>query len=206
LAKTELLRALDEIEFGPDRTLNLRDSFVTGADARFRADAWLRQRQALSGQPVLIITGRGKGSTDGVPVIKQEVVALLHTLRRQGVVKSWQEQTEGALAIQLASMSDLLSAPRRHRDSKREKTNSFPQRSATAFSGLEEATIALLRQLAERTIFELGVRDGEDLVESEMTNKLSLLVRGIPETGDREAALRAVIIRAIEEFDARKYG
>jgi hypothetical protein len=206
LGKTEFLRALDEIEFGPDRTLNLRDAFVTGADAKFRADSWLRQRHALSSEPVLIITGRGKGSADGVPVIKESVTAVLHTLRRQGVVKSWQEQTQGALVVELANMNDLLTAPRRHRDSKRERTSGRTSGSEESFSGLAPETVALLRQLAERTIVELGVRDAEDLVESEMIHKLSILVRGLPESGDREAALRAVIIRSIEELDARNYG
>lgn len=204
--KSEFFQALDEINFGSDRTLNLRDSFVTGADAKFRAEAWLRQRHALSSEPVLVVTGRGKGSTDGVPIIKQEVLALLHTLRRQGVVKAWHEQTPGSLIVELASMSDLLSAGRRHRDSKRERTIPKRPQDALAFSGLEPETVSLLRGLAERTIFELGVREAEDLVEAEMIQKLSILVRGLPETGDRESALRAVIVRAIEEFDARKYG
>lgn len=206
MGKTEFLRALDEINFGPDRTLNLRDSFVTGADARFRADAWLRQRHSLSSDPVLVVTGRGKGSTDGIPVIKQEVLALLHVLRRQGIVKEWHEQTQGAVVVELGSMSDLLTAPRRHRDSKREKAAPKQPEHSMAFSGLEPETRVLLRRLAERTIADLGVRNADDLVESEMTEKLSVLVRGIPETGDRESALRAVIIRAIEELDAKKYG
>lgn len=200
------MRAFDEIEFGADRTLNLRDSFPTGADAKFRANAWLRQRHSLSSDPVLIVTGRGKGSVDGIPVVKQEVVALLHTLRRQGVVKSWQEQTEGALIVELGSMTDLLSAPKRHRDSKREKQRGQIKETNSSFSGLEPETSALLRRLAELTIADLGVRNAGDLVEFEMAQKLSILVRGIPETGDRESDLRAVIIRAIEELDARKYG
>lgn len=207
MGKSELLRAFDEIHFGPDRTLNLRDSFPTGADAKFRADAWLRQRHALSSDPVLIVTGRGKGSADGVPVVKTEVLALLHTLRRQGVVNSWHEHSQGAIVVDMATMTDMLTAPARHRDSKRaRKQPASPPPDSPEFSGLEPETTKLLRRLAERTIDDLGVRDAESLVESEMTSKLSALVRGLPETGDRESALRAVIVRAIEELDARKYG
>ncbi len=207
MGKTELFRAFDEISFGSDRTLNLRDSLPTGADARFRAEAWLRQRHALSSDSVLIVTGRGKGSADGVAVIKEGVFALLHALRRQGVVKSWHEQTAGAVVVDMGSMADFLSALPRHRDSKRAKHQPSGQTVQSAvFSGLEPETAKLLRRLAERTIESLGVREAHGLVESEMHHTLSLLVRGLPESGDREALLRAVIIRAIEELDARKYG
>jgi hypothetical protein len=207
VGNTDLLSAFDELEFGPDRTLNLRDSMPTGADAKFRADAWLRQRHSLSREPVLIITGRGKGSADGVPVVKEAVVGLLHTLRRQGVVKSWHEHSQGAIVVDMASMTDLLTAPARHRDAKRAKLDApAPPAHATQFAGLEPETVKLLKRLAERTIDDLGVRDPEGLVESEMNHKLSKLVRGLPETGNREEALRAVIIRAIEELDAGKHG
>lgn len=205
MGKTEFLRALDEAEFGAERTLNLRDSYPTANDARFRAEAWLRQSQAAGNNPVLVVTGRGKGSIDGVPVVKETVSALLHVLRRQGVVRSWQEHSQGgAFVIEMASMKDLLSAPRRHRDSKREKRHGSPPASAQ-FKGLDPETLMLLRRLAERTIAGLGVKDAEDMVESEMMTKLAILLRGIPESGDREGALRAVIIRALEELDAQKY-
>lgn len=202
--KAELLRAFDESQFGPDRTLNLRDSLPTAAEARFRAESWLRQRQAQSPGELLIVTGRGKGSPEGVPVVKAELLALLHTLRRQGVVKSWREHSQGALVVEPASMSELLSAPRRHRDSKREKQNQNAVMHPTiVFPGLSRETTRLLRELAEGSLNELGIKDTTGLVETEMTRKLSLLVRGLPENGDRESALHAVIIRAIEELHVR---
>lgn len=207
MTKAELFRAFDEIQFGHDRTLNLRDSLPTGADARFRAEAWLRQRQSLSQEAVLIVTGRGKGSPNGIPVIKEAVLALLHTLKRQGVVHSWHEHSHGAIVVEPAPMSSLFSAPRRHRDDKKARAQT---RVATdygeVFRGLEPGTVTLLRSLAERTLIGLGVSDEPELIQEEMTHKLSLLVPGLPETGNRESALRAVIIRAIEELDARKYG
>ncbi len=202
--KADLLRAFDEIQFSPERTLNLRDSLPTGADARYRAESWLRQRQAQSRDEVLIVTGRGKGSANGIPVVKGEILLLLHTLRRQGVVKSWREHTQGAIVVEPASISELLSAPRRHRDSKREKqTVHSVMHPTNVFSGLSSETTKLLRRLAEGSLAELGIQDTEGLVESEMTRKLSLLVRSLPENGDRESALRDVIIRAIEELHVR---
>ena len=204
MAKRDLLRAFDEIQFGADRTLNLRDSLPSAADARFRAAAWLRHRQSLSRDEVLIVTGRGKGSQDGVPVVKQEILALLYTLRRQGVVKSWREHNPGSIVVEPASMGDLLSAPRRHRDSKKRAADGTPD-ARELFAGLSSETKKLLRRLAESTLADLGVGHDEGLVESEMTRKVSLLVPGLPDGGDREEALRAVIIRAIEELDTRHY-
>lgn len=202
--KADLLRAFDEIQFSAERTLNLRDSLPTGADARYRAESWLRQRQAQSRDEVLIVTGRGKGSVNGIAVVKEEILLLLYDLRRKGVVKSWREHTQGAIVVEPAGMSELLSAPRRHRDSKREKPTVNPaMHPANVFSGLSSETTKLLRQLADGSLAELGIQDTEGLVESEMTRKLSLLVRSLPENGDREGALRNVIIRAIEELHVR---
>ncbi len=203
MVKTELVRAFDEIEFGPDRTLNLRDSMPSAADARHRAEAWLRQRQSVSRDDVLIVTGRGKGSPDGVPIVKAEILALLHVLRRQGVVKSWREHSAGALVIEPNSMTELLSAARRHRDSKREKGNaSSTVRPSSGFEGINPVTLGLLRQLAELSLQDLGIRDIGEVIEAEMARQFSQLVRGLPDSGDRESALQAVIIRAIEELNA----
>lgn len=202
--KADLLRAFDETQFGPARTLNLRDSLPNAVEARFRAENWLRQQQAQSQDEVLIVTGRGKGSVDGIPVVKGEVLALLHSLRRQGVVKSWREHSQGAIVVQPASMNELMSAPRRHRDSKREKHSPNSAMHPTiVFPGLSPETTKLLRELAEGSLNELGIQDTTGLIESEMTRKLSLLVRSLPESGNRENALHAVIIRAIEELHVR---
>lgn len=207
MTKAELLRAFDELNFGADRTLNLRDSLPSAADARFRAEAWLRQRQSISQEPVLIVTGRGKGSPNGIPVVKEAVQSLLHTLKRQGVVGSWHEHSQGAIVIEPAPMNALFSAPRRHRDDKKARAQAGVAADYSAlFRGLEPETVKLLRSLAERTLLGLGVSDEVESIKEEMTHKLSILVPGLPETGNREAALRLVIIRAIEELDARKYG
>jgi len=59
-------KAFDEAEFGPKNILNLRESLPTAADARFRAEAWLRERQVSRANEVLLITGRGNQSPGGV--------------------------------------------------------------------------------------------------------------------------------------------
>ena len=92
-----LSRAFDEARFGADRTLNLRDLLPTGAQAAGRAEAWLRERQAAGCDEVLVITGRGRGSLDGVPIVRDAIVRLFAAMRRVGVIESASEHGTGRL-------------------------------------------------------------------------------------------------------------
>ena len=65
-----LRQAFDEVRFGGQRTLNLRDTLPTAAAATARTEAWLRQQQVDSAGEVLIVTGRGNQSEGGVPVLR----------------------------------------------------------------------------------------------------------------------------------------
>src|ERR1700741_1661540 len=84
-----LLKAFDEAEFGVRNTLNLRESLPTGADARYRAEAWLGERQIIRAREVLVITGRGNQSPGGVSAVRNAILGLLPSLRRRGVVAEW---------------------------------------------------------------------------------------------------------------------
>src|SRR5438132_14011635 len=111
-----VLKAFDEAEFGVKNILNLRESLPTAADARYRAEAWLRERQISRASEVLIITGRGNQSPGGVSAVRAAIVALLPGLRRRGVVSEWREHSPGSFVVKLGSISSLLDAPRRKRD------------------------------------------------------------------------------------------
>lgn len=63
-------KAFDEAEFGTKNILNLRESLPTAADARHRAEAWLRERQVSGTSEVLLITGRGNQSPGGVSAVR----------------------------------------------------------------------------------------------------------------------------------------
>ncbi|MGH9419890.1 MAG: Smr/MutS family protein, partial [Thermoanaerobaculia bacterium] len=117
-----LWNALDEVAFGPERILNLRELLPTAAEARSRAEMWLKSRQVAKSQEVLIITGRGNQSLGGVGIIRQEILQMLPGLRRRGIVESWKEHNQGAIAVKLAPLSKLLSQTKRRRDS----SNSMP--------------------------------------------------------------------------------
>jgi hypothetical protein len=190
-------KAFDEAEFGIKNILNLRESLPTAADARHRAESWLRERQVSRVTEVLLITGRGNNSVDGVSAVRQEILALLPALRRRGVVADWREHSPGSFAIRLDSIASLLEAPRRRRDRDAREAAHDPH----ALTALKPDTLALLRQLAVRSLESLGVRDPEKFVEAEMLSKFHSLAAGIGSGTDNEKKLREVITSALEQFD-----
>jgi len=190
-------KAFDEAEFGIKNILNLRESLPTAADARYRAEAWLRERQISSVTEVLLITGRGNSSVDGISAVRQEILALLPVLRRRGVVADWREHSPGSFAIKLDSIASLLEAPRRRRDRDAREPAHDPQ----ALTALTPDTLALLRQLAVRSLESLGVRDPGNFVEAEMLSKFHSLAAGIGSGTDNEKKLREAITSALEQFD-----
>jgi hypothetical protein len=190
-------KAFDEAQFGAKNTLNLRESLPTAADARHRAEAWLRERQVSRASEVLLITGRGNQSPDGVSAVRAAIAALLPGLRRRGVVSEWREHTPGSYVVKLASISSLLAAPRRKRDRAAIATTPDPQ----SLVGLDSTTLSLLRRLAIRSLESLGVRDPEKFVEAEMLSKFDSLAGGVAPGVEGEARLRDAITAALEQLD-----
>ena len=188
-----MARGLDELRFGPERTLNLRETLPTARDAVERCDKWLREQQIRGAREVLIITGRGSHSVGGIAVIRQAVEKLLFSLRRRGVVGAHAEHNPGAFAVTLAPLRALSEAAARRRD---------PRRSSPdfTFEGLSAETVSLLRDLAGRSLESLGVDPTEERVGDEMHRHLRILAPGLAGR-EIEADLRAVIRRAIAEYD-----
>lgn len=193
-----LRHALDELRFGRARTLDLRASLPTAAEAEQRADAWLRERQASVGGEVLIITGRGRSSADGVPVVRPAVERRLSRLRRLGVVTTVREHTAGSFVVQLAPLSQLLSATRRKKDPPPPQ----PVESG-ALGELEPATRKALRALAARELEVLGAPRTEMLLADEMARQFSRLAGSLGDGGNREARLRSAIAALLAELSER---
>ena len=189
-------QAFDEARFGSARTLNLRASLPTVRDAVTRAESWLRQRQVEHAGEVLLITGRGLGSPDGVSPVREAIRKLLGSLKRRGVVSEHREHAPGSFVVTLAPTSALWNAPRR----KREPTHPLPA-DPPALQALAPETRAMLRALALASLDALGVRDPESLVEGEMLKQFGALAAAIPPGPDREARLRTVVARALEEAE-----
>ena len=189
--------AFDEAEFGPKNTLNLRESLPTAADARYRAEAWLRERQIARASEVLLITGRGNQSPGGISAVRAAIVGLLPSLRRRGVVAEWREHSPGSFVIKLGSIASLLEAPRRKHDRTSSRSLPDPQ----ALSGLDGPTLSLLRQLAVRSLETLGVREPEKFIEAEMLSKFNSLASAVTAGPEGETRLREVIAAALEQLD-----
>lgn len=198
-----LRQAFDEARFGGGRTLNLRDSLPTAAEAVARAEAWLRHQQiqqssGASDVEVLIITGRGNNSIGGVSVVRSAVEGLLHRLKQRRVVTGHREHTPGSFVVTLAPVQALFETPIRKGDA----VAVPPPPEPASLDALDSETRNLLRQLAERSLEQLGVRTDRDrFIESEMIRQFNALATSLAGEGARETLLRVAIRRALDEYD-----
>src|SRR5580700_725336 len=196
-ASRGLTSAFDAVRFAPDCVLNLRASFPTGADAVYRAESWLRERQAAGAREVLIITGRGRGSPDGVPVVREAVARCFPGLRRTGVIASAQEHDPGSFVVELATLQALVGARRR------QHPRAEPVRDAGVLRGLDPEILELLRRLAVVALAEHGVHGpSESFVADEMARHFSRLVLAVPAGEEPGGALKRLLERALEEYGA----
>lgn len=190
------MTVFDELRFGPQRTLNLRDGLPTAAQATERAERWLREQQVQGSREVLVITGRGSHSPGGVAVIRREVERLLFALKRGGVVVAHDEHNPGAFVVQLAPIRSMVEALPRKKDHPRS-----PPSPVVRLAGLEPETIALLRQLAELSLDALGVSPDDTTVEDEIYRQLRAITPALGGGPGMEERLRAVLRAAIAEYD-----
>jgi hypothetical protein len=192
-----LQQAFDEVRFGGTRTLNLRASLPTASEASARVESWLRQHQVQQSGEVLVITGRGNNSADGVSVVREASIRVFHELRRKGVIESYVEHTPGSFVVALAPMKAMLEAASRRREHTPIPTPASPP----TLSALTNDTRQLLRALAERSLDTLGVRDRAPYVEAEMLKLFGSLATTVAEGPDRERRLAHAIRVAMSEYD-----
>lgn len=145
---------------------------------------------------MLIITGRGRGSVDGIAVVRPAVQRRLARLRRQGVIAEVREHSPGSFAVTLAPLRAMLTAQRRAKDPPLRRPSD-----PLALSSLEPATRSALRALALRTLELLGAPRTDALVNDEMTHQFSRLAAAIGAGPNREARLRQAARVALAETD-----
>lgn len=190
-------RAFDELRFGPARTLNLRDGLPTVAQAEIRVESWLRLQQAEGGGEVLVITGRGLGSLDGVGKVRAAVLRRSTQLKRLNIVTAVQEYGPGALVITVAPLSALVDAPRLRTGRKTPTRQADP----AELAALPEDIRSTLRAVAELTVQRLGVRLPSDaMIADEMRAQFAAIAPGAVSTTDRVDALRRLTVRLLHEL------
>lgn len=193
-----LHRAFDEARFGPARTLDLRASMPTVAEAVRRAEPWLRERQMARAGDVLVVTGRGRGSPGGVSVVREAIRKLLMTLKRKGVVAEIGEHTAGSFVVTLAPVRALFETVPRSRSNDARIAPGDPKE----LRALSAGTRAQLRALAQRSLEVLGAPRTEGLVHDEMVRQFSILSSAVaPDETDREGRLQFLIDAARDAFD-----
>jgi hypothetical protein len=197
-AHITLHRAFDEARFGAARTLDLRTSMPTGAEAVRRAEPWLRERQMARAGEVLVITGRGRGSPGGIAVVREAIRKLLGTLRRKGVVAAVAEHTPGSWVVTLAPVRALFeTVPRSRSGGGRVKP-----RDPAELRGLDASTRSNLRSLAIRSLEVLGVPRTGGFVHHEMVRQFSILASAVaPDETDREGRMQVLIDAARHAYD-----
>jgi hypothetical protein len=157
-------------------------------------------KQVMKSGDVLVITGRGNQSPNGIGVVREAVIALMPSLRRRGIVASWREHTPGSIVVTLASVTRLLSAPKRNRG-KDYDSGEADIATPESLAALEPETLVLLRRLASLSIQSLGVSNPAHFVEDEMQRVFATLTITLPVSTDREGTLQRAIKSAIEELE-----
>lgn len=192
-----LRQAFDEVRFGPQRTLNLRENLPTAAVAVARTEAWLRQLQVDRADEVLVITGRGNQSPTGVSVVREAVIRLLHVLKRRGVVTGHEEHTPGSFVVKLAPVASLWESPRRNRG----RGVAAPPPTPPSLDELDADSRAMLRDLAERALEGLGVKDTAPFLQEEMLKQFGAIAASIGDQPAREARLRTALRAALDQHE-----
>lgn len=192
-----LHRAFDEARFGDARTLNLRDSLPTVDDAVARVETWLRQQQAEGASEVLIITGRGNSSEDGISPVRSAIERLLYAIRRRGVIIAHREHSPGSFVVELAPMSALWESPKRNRGRGIERAPVDPP----SLQALDAETRTMLRQLAERALDGLGVKDTSQFVDAEMLKQFSAIAASVGNVPDSDERLKRAVRAAVDQYE-----
>ena len=117
---------------------------------------------------------------------------MITALRRRNVVERYEEHTPGSFSIQLASIRSMVDAPRRQRD-RQAPPSELPMPELSA------STRRMLRDLAERSLEHLGIKDTHAFLEAEMQRQLRAISAAIEAGPQREEKIRAALRVALDQ-------
>jgi hypothetical protein len=132
-----------------------------------------------------------------VSVVRERVIALLRTLKRRGVVTGHQEHTPGSVVATIAPVSALWDSPRRNR----ERGAVFVAPTPPTLESLDADTKTMLRNLAERSLEGLGVKDTASFLQGEMLRHFGAIAATIGDGPGREQRLRSAIQLALAQYE-----
>jgi hypothetical protein len=191
-----LAKALDAARFGDQRTLDLHQWKPTAVQAATRVESWLQERQLQGATEVLIVTGHGAHSDDGVSPVRAAVVARLARLRRSSVVRDVREHSPGSFVVALFPISRRFDTAARRRDPKPPAPVPPAELAALGQPMLDE-----LRSLAVAALDRLGLRaPTPGQIDLEMRAQFARLTPGVPAAPWKEPMLREAIARALDEL------
>lgn len=189
-----LLRAFDQVRYGDANILNLRESLPTAAAAARRAETWVRQKQVEGVSEVLVITGRGNNSEGGISPVREAVARTIASLRRRNVIERYEEHTPGSFSLSLAPITAMIDAPRRRRE------REAPETTTPSLARLSEGNRRMLRDLAERALEALGIKQTDEFLEAEMERQLKALHSAVGSDPGSETRLRGALRAALDQI------
>ncbi|HMA24707.1 MAG TPA: hypothetical protein VKP00_11950, partial [Gemmatimonadaceae bacterium] len=139
----------------------------------------------------------GNQSEGGVSVVRDAVIRLLHVLKRRGVITGHEEHTPGSVVVTLAPLSALWESPRRNRG----RGIAPPPATPPSLDDLDDETRTMLRNLAERALEGLGLKDTATFLQGEMLRQFGAIAATVGDAPGREARLRTAIRAALDQHE-----
>jgi hypothetical protein len=113
------------------------------------------------------------------------------------VVLGHQEHTPGSFVVALAPVSALWESPRRNAG----RGVAPPPPSPPSLDDLDAETRQMLRNLAERALEGLGIKDTTEFIPGEMLKQFGAIAASVGDGPNREQRLRAAIRVALDQHE-----
>ena len=108
-----------------------------------------------------------------------------------------EEHTPGSFVVTLAPVSALWESPKRNRG----RGVAPPPPTPPSLDDLDDESRTLLRDLAERALEGLGVKDTATFLQGEMLKQFGAIAASIGDRPGREARLKAALRAALDQHE-----
>ena len=159
----------------------------------------LRMAERLSGGPAdrMVLPMSREDIADYLALSVETVSRSLTQLKRRGVISRHEEHTPGSFVVVPAPLSALWESPRR----KQGRGIAPPPATPPSLEDLDENTRVMLRNLAERALEGLGLKDTAAFLQGEMLRQFGAIAATIGDAPGREGRLRTAIRAALDQHE-----